>query len=70
MTINDTKSVHLTRDFETNGQVIPAGNHSLPTDLADDLIRRQSEYDKYREGITEKREYVSKAGQISMGDGE
>lgn len=62
-------TVHLTRDFETNGQVIPAGNHSVPKDLADDLIRRQNQYDKYREGITEKRTYESKAGQISMGDG-
>lgn len=70
MASNDTKSVHLTRDFETNGQVIPAGNHSLPVELAEDLIRRQADYDKYREGITEKRDYMSRAGSISMGDGQ
>ena len=65
----ELQTVHLTRDFETNGQVIPAGNHTVSKDLAEDLNRRQADYDRYRQGITEKRSYESKAGQISMGDG-
>ena len=38
-------TVHLTRDFETNGQVVPAGNHTVPKELAEDLMRRQNQYD-------------------------
>lgn len=67
---NDFINVHLTKDFETNGKVVTAGNHSLPKDLAEDLIRREAEYQTYRQGITEKREYIGKAGSISMGSGE
>lgn len=66
----ETMTVNLNQSFETNGVVVPAGNHTLPKELALDLIRRQADYDKYREGITEKREYTSKAGTISMGSGE
>lgn len=86
-------TVHLTRDFETNGVVLPAGivtlddvrsnmhtttstgkQRELTTDEAQsvigDLQARQASYDKYREGITEKRDYMSRAGSISMGSGE
>jgi len=71
MASNDETAVkiNLSRDFETNGVVIPAGTHEVPKVLADDLIRREASYQKYREGITEKRDYMSRAGNISMGDG-
>lgn len=64
----DTIRINLTKDYETNGVVVPAGSHELPKDLADDLIRREKAYQDYKTGITEKREYIGKAGNISMGD--
>jgi len=64
----ETTRIMLSRDFETNGQVIPAGSHEVPKDLAEDLMRREKAYQEYTKGITEKREYTAKAGSISMGD--
>jgi hypothetical protein len=66
----EATKITLSRDYETNGEVIPAGTHELPTALANDLARREEQYQKYHNGITEKHEYPSKAGQISMGSGE
>ncbi len=38
--------------------------------VVEDLKRREADYQRYREGITEKRDYMSRAGSISMGDGQ
>lgn len=74
-------TIHLDRDFSTNGVVIPAGKVStddlqsafnIDTAAAkamqDDLLRRQGKYAEYSKGIHERHEYSQNGGSIQGSD--
>lgn len=48
---NATKKVNLEYDFQTNGEVIPAGTQELPVKVAEDLERRQEAFKRYEASL-------------------
>ena len=50
---NATKKIKLDYDFQTNGEVIPAGIQELPVEVAEDLERRQAEHKRYEASLVQ-----------------
>lgn len=50
------KKIKLDYDFQTNGEVIPAGSQELPVELAEDLERRQQAHKAYEASLIESEE--------------
>lgn len=50
---NASKKVNLDYDFQTNGEVIPAGSQELPVEVAEDLERRQAAFKRYEASLVE-----------------
>jgi len=50
---NLSKKITLEYDFQTNGEVIPAGTQELPVKVAEDLERRQEAFKRYEASLVQ-----------------
>ena len=65
-----SKKVVLDHDISINCERYSAGKQSVPTEVADDLRRMNSEHNGYLNTLHEKRTFEHNSGTMSVGGGE
>ena len=62
-----SEKVVLEHDIEINGTKYTKGRQDVPTEVADDLRRMNSEHNAYLNGLHRKRVYEHNSGTMSVG---
>lgn len=70
MATTETTTINLSHDITTNGKTFKKGQGVIvPKDMADDLVRRDYEYQQYLNNLHVKRTSEVNAGSIAAGGG-
>lgn len=58
-------SVSLNNTVKINGVEFKEGGHSVPSELAEDLVRIDKDYDKYQLGLNKNNQVSGNLGSVS-----
>lgn len=68
-TQSESTTIRLQHKISTNGKSYGPGSVEVPRDMADDLLRRDHEYQEYLNNLHTKRTSEVNAGTFSAGGG-